>query len=137
MRLVRTGIEVAVVVSGWLLGGTLGVATVLYALSIGPLVQAMLPRLSVRMPGTTGQAGRAGVVTPHPAQRSRRVRLSGRLGQNGGTSRSGSTCDGSCLTGSSWAAPATNLGGSLSWAFGLAGSAPRPKSSRRGSTGSR
>ena len=142
VRLVRTGIEVAVVVSGWLLGGTLGVATVLYALSIGPLVQAMLPRLSVRMPGTTGQAGRAGVVTPHPAQRSRRVRLSGRLRQNGGTSRSGSTRDGSSLTGSSltgssWAAPATNLGASLSWAFGLAGSVSRPKSSRTGSAGSR
>ncbi len=142
VRLVRTGIEVAVVVSGWLLGGTLGVATVLYALSIGPLVQAMLPRLSVQMPGAAGPAGRPGVVTPHPAQRSRRVRLSGRLRQNGGTSRSGSTRDGSSLTRSSltrssWAAPATNLGASLSWAFGLAGSVSRPKSSRTGSTGSR
>jgi uncharacterized membrane protein YczE len=47
VRLVRTGIEVAVVASGWLLGGTLGVATVLYALAIGPLVQVLLPRLSV------------------------------------------------------------------------------------------
>ena len=50
VRLVRTGIEVAVVASGWLLGGTLGAATVLYALSMGPLVQAMLPRLSVQLP---------------------------------------------------------------------------------------
>lgn len=47
VRLVRTGIEVAVVLSGWLLGGTLGVATVLYALLIGPLVQPLLPRLTV------------------------------------------------------------------------------------------
>jgi uncharacterized membrane protein YczE len=38
------------VAAGWLLGGTLGVATVLYALSIGPLVHALLPRLSVRRP---------------------------------------------------------------------------------------
>ena len=50
VRLVRTSIEVAVVALGWLLGGTLGVATVLYALSIGPLVHALLPRLSVRLP---------------------------------------------------------------------------------------
>lgn len=49
VRLVRTGIEVAVVASGWLLGGTLGVATVLYALAIGPLVQLLLPPLSVRL----------------------------------------------------------------------------------------
>jgi len=47
VRLVRTGIEVAVVAGGWLLGGTLGVATVLYALAIGPLVQLLLPRFNV------------------------------------------------------------------------------------------
>jgi len=46
-RLVRTSIEVAVVAVGWLLGGTLGVGTVLYAVAIGPLVQLLLPRLSV------------------------------------------------------------------------------------------
>src|SRR5262245_41359462 len=36
VRLVRTSIEVVVVAAGWLLGGTLGVATAAYALSIGP-----------------------------------------------------------------------------------------------------
>ena len=50
VRLVRTSIEVAVVALGWLLGGTLGIATVLYALAIGPLVHALLPRLSVGVP---------------------------------------------------------------------------------------
>ncbi|SHN81776.1 Uncharacterized membrane protein YczE [Geodermatophilus obscurus] len=50
VRLVRTSIEVLVVGLGWLLGGTLGVATVLYALAIGPLVHALLPRLSVDLP---------------------------------------------------------------------------------------
>jgi uncharacterized membrane protein YczE len=50
VRVVRTSIEVVVVAAGWLLGGTLGVATVLYALAIGPLVHALLPRLSVRRP---------------------------------------------------------------------------------------
>ncbi len=47
VRLVRTGIEVTVVATGWLLGGTLGPATVLYAVAIGPLVQPLLPRLTV------------------------------------------------------------------------------------------
>ena len=50
VRLVRTSMEVVVVALGWLLGGTLGIATVLYALSIGPLVHALLPRLSIPLP---------------------------------------------------------------------------------------
>lgn len=41
--LVRTGLEVTVVVIGWLLGGVAGLGTVLYALAIGPLAQALLP----------------------------------------------------------------------------------------------
>ena len=36
-----------VVATGWLLGGTLGVATVLYALAIGPLVQPLLRAFTV------------------------------------------------------------------------------------------
>ena len=55
IRLVRTSIEVLVVLTGWLLGGTLGVGTVLYALGIGPLVHALLPRLSVALPERTPQ----------------------------------------------------------------------------------
>jgi len=51
VRLVRTGIEVAVVATGWLLGGTLGIATAVYALSIGPLVQPLLRIFTVE-PGT-------------------------------------------------------------------------------------
>lgn len=42
IRLVRTSIEVAVVVTGFLLGGSLGIGTVLYALAIGPLAQFFL-----------------------------------------------------------------------------------------------
>lgn len=44
---VRTGIEVTVLAAGWLLGGTVGVGTVLYARAIGPLTQAFLPFLAV------------------------------------------------------------------------------------------
>ncbi|WP_418276633.1 YczE/YyaS/YitT family protein [Isoptericola jiangsuensis] len=39
VRLVKTGIEVTVVVLGWALGGTLGWATVAYALGVGVVVQ--------------------------------------------------------------------------------------------------
>ena len=49
VRLVRTAIEVSVVVAGFLLGGTLGAITVLYAVAIGPLTQLFLPLLSVRV----------------------------------------------------------------------------------------
>jgi uncharacterized membrane protein YczE len=34
---------------GWLLGGTVGIGTVLYALTIGPLVQFFLPLVTVRL----------------------------------------------------------------------------------------
>ncbi|MEV0911169.1 YczE/YyaS/YitT family protein [Streptomyces hokutonensis] len=42
IRLIRTGIEVAVVVTGFALGGTVGIGTLLYALAIGPLAQLFL-----------------------------------------------------------------------------------------------
>jgi uncharacterized membrane protein YczE len=43
IRVVRTGLEVAVLATGWLLGGTVGVGTVLYALAIGPLAHVFVP----------------------------------------------------------------------------------------------
>jgi uncharacterized membrane protein YczE len=48
IRLVRTGIEVTVLAVGWLLGGTVGVGTVLFALAIGPLAQIFLPLFAVK-----------------------------------------------------------------------------------------
>ena len=42
LRLVRTALELGVVVIGLLLGGTLGLGTVLFALAIGPLTQMWL-----------------------------------------------------------------------------------------------
>jgi len=47
LRLVRTGLEVTVVLGGLVLGGIVGVGTLLYALAIGPLTQAMLPFFTV------------------------------------------------------------------------------------------
>src|SRR3954470_11228456 len=42
IRLMRTAVEVAVVATGFALGGTVGIGTVLYAVSIGPLAQLFL-----------------------------------------------------------------------------------------------
>jgi uncharacterized membrane protein YczE len=46
IRVVRTAIEVLVLVIGWLLGGTVGVGTVLFALTIGPIVHLTVPALA-------------------------------------------------------------------------------------------
>ena len=46
----RTLIEGTVLVVGWLLGGTVGVATVVFALTVGPLVGRALPRLALTRP---------------------------------------------------------------------------------------
>ncbi len=43
IRVVRTGIEVTVLATGWLLGGAVGVGTVVYALAIGPLAHVFVP----------------------------------------------------------------------------------------------
>ncbi|MEU4793310.1 YitT family protein [Micromonospora tulbaghiae] len=43
VRLVRTAIEITVLALGWLLGGTVGLGTVAYALTIGPLAQFFIP----------------------------------------------------------------------------------------------
>jgi uncharacterized membrane protein YczE len=47
IRAVRTAIEVGVAVAGFALGGSIGVGTVVYALTIGPLVQVFLPHSAV------------------------------------------------------------------------------------------
>jgi uncharacterized membrane protein YczE len=49
---IRTGIEVSVVVVGYLLGGNFNVGTVLFVLTIGPIVHVFLPRLTVGGPVT-------------------------------------------------------------------------------------
>lgn len=49
IRLVRTTIEIAVIAIGFALGGVVGIGTVLYALSIGPLLHWMLPIFTVRL----------------------------------------------------------------------------------------
>jgi uncharacterized membrane protein YczE len=53
IRLVRTGIELTALAVGWLLGGSVGLGTVAFAVAIGPLVHFCLPRLTVGA-GTEG-----------------------------------------------------------------------------------
>ena len=57
VRVVRTTLEVGVLVTGWVLGGTVGIGTVLYAVAIGPIVHVLLPRLTV--PSAPRQATRS------------------------------------------------------------------------------
>ena len=45
IRWVRTAIEVTVLIAGWLLGGSVGAGTVLYAVAIGPLTHVAIPLL--------------------------------------------------------------------------------------------
>lgn len=47
MRVVRTTIEGSVLVTGFLLGGTVGVGTVFYAVAIGPLTHLTIPALAI------------------------------------------------------------------------------------------
>ena len=52
--MVRTGIEVIVVIAGWLLGGQVGIGTLAFALLIGPMVGVTLPLFRVPERATPG-----------------------------------------------------------------------------------
>ncbi len=60
IRVVRTGIELSVLVVGWLLGGNVGAGTLVYALGIGPLVHVTIPWFA------RGSAKPAPARTPTP-----------------------------------------------------------------------
>jgi uncharacterized membrane protein YczE len=47
VRLVRTALELTVLLVGFLLGGTVGVGTLVFAVAVGPLIQFFLPRVAV------------------------------------------------------------------------------------------
>ena len=52
VRWVRMGIEAVVLALGWMLGGAVGLGTILYTLSTGPLMQLFLPMFTLRVPAT-------------------------------------------------------------------------------------
>ncbi|WP_294121731.1 hypothetical protein [Sphingomonas sp.] len=47
VRVIRTGIEMVVLATGWMLGGTVGIGTVIYAVAIGPIVHRTLPFFTI------------------------------------------------------------------------------------------
>jgi uncharacterized membrane protein YczE len=80
VRLVRTSIEATVLAVGWLLGGTVGVGTVLYAFGIGPLVQFFVritPNTVLARSGwaSAAEASDLGVKTIAERKKSRRNRV--------------------------------------------------------------
>ena len=62
LRLARTGVEATAMAVGWILGGTIGIGTLVFALGIGPLVHLFLPRFDLgptaRLWRPTGTIGR-------------------------------------------------------------------------------
>ncbi|MFG2265976.1 YitT family protein [Streptomyces sp. NPDC048720] len=65
IRLMRTVVEVTVVITGFALGGTIGIGTVLYAVSIGPLAQLFLKVFAA--PPAPGGSTVVAAVTPDGA----------------------------------------------------------------------
>ena len=62
VRRARTLVEVVVLTTGWLLGGSVGVGTIVFALSIGPLMQTSLRRFRFLEAWYARQAARAGGI---------------------------------------------------------------------------
>jgi len=61
IRVTRWGLEIVVLVAGFVLGGTFGPGTIAFALFIGPLVQFFLPRWTI-------DTGRPEDAWDHPAR---------------------------------------------------------------------
>ena len=64
LRLVRTAMELTVVAMGLLLGGVAGIGTIVYAVSIGPLSQALLPSMIVAVDSPAGERPEDDVPAP-------------------------------------------------------------------------
>ena len=92
VRLVRTSIEATVLVVGWLLGGTVGVGTVVYAFGIGPLVQLFVritPKRVLAVSGWAAVAEASELSVKSSARRNRTRRNRKRYPQGGAQSRYG------------------------------------------------
>jgi uncharacterized membrane protein YczE len=59
---VRLGIELTVLLAGWLLGGTVGIGTVLFTMGIGPIIAWWLPRLALEPPDPEPPRARANLA---------------------------------------------------------------------------
>ncbi len=69
--LVRTGIEAAVLLIGWLLGGDVGWGTLAYAACIGPLVHVAIPLFALRLPDPVPGDPDGRLIEPDAAARRR------------------------------------------------------------------
>ena len=56
VRVARTGVEVSALAVGWLLGGSVGLGTVLFAVLIGPLVHRFLPFFTVNLDASSDES---------------------------------------------------------------------------------
>jgi len=78
VRFWRTVIEVSVLAIGFVLGGTVGVGTVLYALTIGPIVQFFLPLTQARQPSDgSGRPHWSGTMRSRGAPRTEGCTITG------------------------------------------------------------
>jgi uncharacterized membrane protein YczE len=68
IRVVRSVIELTVLVIGFALGGSVGVGTVVYAAGIGPLVHQTIPRLDLAAWSRRRAAARSGRPDPNPGR---------------------------------------------------------------------
>jgi uncharacterized membrane protein YczE len=67
LRLIRSGIELTVLAVGYLLGGGVGIGTVLYAVAIGPLAQFFLRRFDSGFDNGSGRVVSGSVVVVQEA----------------------------------------------------------------------
>lgn len=66
VRRIRTGIEVSVLAAGWLLGGSVGAGTVVYAFGIGPLIHLVLALTPAPVLARSGWARIGAAPAPAP-----------------------------------------------------------------------
>lgn len=75
IRVVRTAIELSVLIAGWLLGGNAGLGTLVYALGIGPLVHVTIPWFTRRADRPSDPRDAAESDHRDPARATPRARL--------------------------------------------------------------
>lgn len=71
---IRICLEVAVLATGWLLGGPVGVGTLVYALGLGPVIQLALPWVTIPVRTVSGQPPVRRAPEPRAPRRSRTAR---------------------------------------------------------------
>ncbi|MFE9577769.1 YitT family protein [Nocardia sp. NPDC006044] len=68
---IRTSIEVTVLAIGWVLGGSVGIGTLVYAFGIGPLIQLFIPLANRHLPGFQDKAAEPVAVVAAPVTAAR------------------------------------------------------------------